>query len=112
VQTTNATPTNMPVLYPDSDATYVFEALVVARYLSGGGGTAGDSAGYFIRGTFKSIGGTLTQIGTTARDIWEDVAGYDANFAIVSNVLEVQVTGVASATINWKVSTQFTRIVL
>lgn len=106
VTTSDATPTTLWSYTPAPGRTAMLEARVVARRTAGGGGAAGDGAGYVIRAAYGiSTGPTTTLFGTVDQWAREAVAGYDATFVIDgSNNIVLQVTGVAGTFISWQAS--------
>ncbi len=104
VTTTDATPTTLWSHTPTPGRTIMVEARVVARRTAGGGGAAGDGAGYVVRAAYGiTAGPTTTLFGTVDQWAREAVAGYDATFVIDgSNNIVLQVTGVAGTNISWQ----------
>lgn len=102
VTTNNATITTVQTIATTTDTTLQIKAEVIGRRTGGTGGTAGDGAGYFIVGTFKNIGGTVTQIGTTTNvHVVEDQAGWGCVFTISGTNILVQITGATNNNVVW-----------
>lgn len=102
VATNNATITTVETIATTTNTTIQIKAEVIGRRTGGTGGTAGDGAGYFIVGTFKNIGGTVTQIGTTTNlHTAEDQAGWDCVFTISGTNILVQITGATNNQVVW-----------
>lgn len=102
VATNNATITTVETIATTTDTTIQIKAEVIGRRTGGTGGTAGDGAGYFIVGTFKNIGGTVTQIGTTTNvHVVEDQAGWNCVFTISGTNILVQITGATNNNVVW-----------
>jgi hypothetical protein len=99
LQTTNATQSTLASYTTSTnDTVYAFTAEVTG-IVSGG-----DSASYEIKGTFKRVSGTVTQIGPTLVTVSneENVAWGGCTFDISGTDIRVRVTGLAATTINWK----------
>lgn len=72
------------------------------------GFNATTSASYYRVAAFRSVAGTVTQIGpTTAVSTGEDNAAMDCTVSTTANTIIVQVTGIAATTINWKTYVSF-----
>lgn len=64
---------------------------------------ATTSASYWRVATFRSVAGTVTQVGaTTAVSTGEDNAAMDCTIDTSANVIRIRITGVAATAINWK----------
>lgn len=97
--TNNATPTNITLIaaafIPDNQTIRV-KCECVAYH-------ATNAAGYTLAATFRKVGGTLTQVGTTTQtSVHEDTAGMDATLAASSGDIIATVTGVAATAIRWE----------
>jgi len=102
VATTDATVTAIHTIALNDDSVYLIHVYVAARRTGGTGGTAGDSAGYTIIGTFKrSAAGVATQIGGTIKTSQEDQAGWDTDFAVSVNDVLINVTGAVNNNVTW-----------
>ncbi len=102
VTTTDATVTTLHSFTTATDTAYHFEAIVLARRTGGTGGTTGDMASYKIIATFKNIGGTVTQVGTTTIvHSAEDQAGWDCVYDINGTAVRVRVTGALNNNLTW-----------
>lgn len=99
--TTNATATTIGTYSVSNGYCFQFDTRVVGHRTGGSGGTANDSASYWLRSTFKYTGGAIVQIGTTDKLAHEDQAGWDANWVISGNDLLLQVTGATNNNIAW-----------
>jgi hypothetical protein len=102
--TTNNTATALHTLATASNFSYALEATVLARRTGGTAGAVGDTARYKILACYKNIAGVVTIVGVVNRTIDENVAGYDANFAINGTNIETRVTGVNNTNITWHVT--------
>lgn len=103
--TTDATTTTVSSIGLNSDAAIQVTAAVVARRTGGvaGGGAVGDTASYLLVGSYRNVGGTVTQVGTTTRLVeHEDDAAWNCDLAINGTDIEVQVTGVVDTIIDWQ----------
>jgi len=99
VQTTDATQTTLATFSANTnDTIYSFRAEVTGIQAGANG------AGYEIKGTFKRIGGTVTQIGSTlvvyAHE--DDSTWGGVTFDISGSDIRVRVTGLAATTIDWQ----------
>lgn len=79
--------------------TYRIRATIMGRATVGGTGssvTTGDSVGYEVDATFKNVGGTVTQVGSTTKDVYEDASmgAADCRFQISSTNVTLDVSGV------------------
>lgn len=102
VNTTDATTTTLGTLTLLSGKTYQVEATIVARRTGGGSGTAEDGAGYIVAGTFKTVAGSATVIGSvTAVHTAEDQAGWAATLDTSGTGVRVRVTGAAGNNVTW-----------
>lgn len=100
--TSGAGGSTMANVVTPTDTTVTIEATVVARRTGGTAGTAGDGASYKIIGTFKNIGGTVTQIGTTTVvHSVEDQGGWDVEFSISGSNVSLVATGATDNDISW-----------
>lgn len=96
VQTTDATATTGLSYATTSGDSYFAEVTVIARASS-------TSAGYRLYGTYRNVGGTLTEIGETTVVTHEDVAGWNVTMSASGTNIVVTVTGAAGTTITWDV---------
>lgn len=96
VQTTDATATTGLSYATTSGDSYFAEVTVIARASS-------TSAGYRLYGTYRNVGGTLTEIGETTVVTHEDVAGWNVTMSASGTNIVVTVTGAAGITITWDV---------
>jgi hypothetical protein len=113
--TTNGTPTELFLdgssarMTIATNATWTFDALVVAR----GGINGTNSAGYRIVGVIKNNAGNTAFIGTpTVTTLGEDVAAWNAT-AVADNTndaLVLQVTGSTNTTVRWVGSVRTTEV--
>lgn len=102
VATTNNTQTTIHTFTLAATTTYLIEARVTARRTGGSAGTAEDSAGYVIRGTYKNVAGTATLVGTLDTPYTaEDQAGWDATFTVTGATVLCRVTGATNNNITW-----------
>lgn len=110
VATTDATPTTILSFTTASNFSYQVEVMCTARRTGGSAGTAGDSAGYKLFGTFKNVAGTLTQVGTTtAAHTAEDQAGMDCTLGTSGTAIVVTGTGTVNNNFNWEAIMEFER---
>jgi hypothetical protein len=100
--TTDANPTALyldgvgQTIWMTTTSALAFDALVVGQ------SDAGQAAAYRITGLIKSVGGTVSFVGTPAVTVLgEDVPAWDASVATAPQVLLVNVTGAAATTIRW-----------
>ena len=101
ITTSDATATTLFTYKPVLPITMI-EAKIIARRTGGTAGTAGDGAGYVVRGTYKNISGTTTLIGSVNADYTaESQAGWAATFTLSSNNILITVTGAVDNTILW-----------
>jgi hypothetical protein len=63
------------------------------------------SATIKIEGTFRNIGGTVTQVGSTIKTINADNASWNAGYSISGTTINLSVTGAASETVKWATKT-------
>jgi hypothetical protein len=99
VQTTGATATSCGTYVMPDETTAFFMARVAAH-------GATNSAGYMVAATYKrQAAAAPAQVGaTTAIATHEDDATWGgAAFGVVSNTVQLQVTGLAATTIDWLV---------
>jgi hypothetical protein len=102
VATTTNTQTTIHTFTLATTTTYLIEARVTARRTGGSAGTAEDSAGYVIRGTYKNVAGTATLVGTLDTPYTaEDQAGWDATFTVTGATVLCRVTGATNTNITW-----------
>ena len=106
LDTTDATATTIATIDASTASrAYVIEAEVTARVTAGT--HIDEVAQYKIRGLFKNVSGTVTQIGsTTVMSSIEDtnISAYDAAFTISGTNVLIQATGEASHTVRWRVT--------
>lgn len=104
VQTTDATQTTIITFATSTDEAYYANVKISARQsASSGGGTVGDSAIYQLKQGFKNISGNLSALaGTPDRVQVEDNSSWDTDITTSGTDITVTVTGIASATIEWK----------
>ncbi len=107
-QTTNAVTGALQTLNLADSSLYFVESKVVARCTTGTNETSG--AAYKLNGAFVRRGAGVVQIGVTTMTSYEDVGGWDAAFLPLGNTVIVSVTGSASDTISWHVTTQYQRV--
>ena len=106
VATTDATATTLQTIAITASNTYLIETRVLARRTGGAGGTAEDGAGYVVRGTYKTVAGTVTLIGAILADYTaEDQVLWDATLVISGTNVIVQVTGAALNNVTWHATT-------
>ena len=102
VATTTNTQTTLHTFTLAATTTYLIEARVTARRTGGSAGTAEDSAGYVIRGTYKNVAGTATLVGTLDTPYTaEDQAAWDATFTVTGATVLCRVTGATNNNITW-----------
>jgi hypothetical protein len=100
--TTDATVTTIDSVEITADRTYSIDTKIVARRTGGGSGSADDGAEYHLRGTFKTVSGTVSQIGATVPHYYaEDQKGWDVDMTISGTNVNIRVTGAASNNITW-----------
>lgn len=83
-----------------ANSTWAFDILVSGRAANG------DSGAYHIRGAIKNTSGATSLVGSLAKDVFENVSGWDATVVAddTNDALEVKVTGAASTSIRWVTS--------
>lgn len=93
----------------EDDTSYMFEIFVSARRV----GVANESAGYRFLGVIdRQVGaGTTALVGAVSKVVFEDIAAWDADVVAdaANGALQVQVTGVATQTINWVATVHLTK---
>lgn len=102
VQTTSTTVTPIITFTTADDRGYhcVAQVVGVSRTSSLGGG-------YFVTATFKNIGGTVTQVGTSTRVTeHEDDIDWDATMDFSGTTLRVTVAGDVGQTVDWTAKLQ------
>lgn len=100
--TTDATPGTITAITTAAGVTTTVELYVNAYRTGGTSGSAGDSAGYIRRATYKNVAGTLSLVGSIQDGFTsEDQAAWDVTFAISGQLLQIQVTGAANNNITW-----------
>lgn len=99
--TVNATPFVAWSMALDDDTVYSMEMRVVARDIA-----TGDAAQIILKACYKRVtGGNVVQVGTTEKLSNQDDPSWDANYVINSTNLDVTVTGDASNTVLWNITT-------
>lgn len=94
--TTDATVTTIQTLTMRDNTTVQVSARVSAF-------NATTSASYWRVATFRSVAGTVTQVGaTTAVSTGEDNAAMDCTIDTTANTIRIRATGIAATTILWK----------
>lgn len=89
-----------------ADATvYGLKAYVVGRR-TGGSGSLNDGYVGVVRGTYRVISGTLTEVGETLEFEETDITGATIGLAPNGAKIELSVTGVAGYDISWFAFTQ------
>jgi len=102
VATTNNTQTTLHTFTLAASTTYTINCTVTARRTGGSAGTAEDSAGYGIRGTYKNVAGTATLVGAIdANYTAEDQSAWDATLDVTGATTRVRVTGETNNNITW-----------
>lgn len=100
VETTDATPTVIDSVFVDEEKAVFIVARVVGIRPNGV-----EACAYFLRGAFKrDAPANITQVGVTARDVFEDNAGCDCDFVlnVATQSVDLTVTGVLATDIKWK----------
>lgn len=77
------------LIVPDN-STVLIRTCVLARQVSGNDGTAGDSGGWTLHGTFKNIGGSLFEVGTQTLVSDHCDTNWSCAYEISNNRLYVQ----------------------
>lgn len=96
VTTNDANVTTIVSIPTQNDTTYKLKVEVVARRTSGA-----QSAGFEINAVYRNNGGVLTLLPRDRLSI-EDNFEWNTDVSVSGTNMIVQVTGVASTTINWK----------
>lgn len=95
VSTTDATVTDLITKSTSSDSLLMIDARVVTRRASNG-----DVAGFFYKGLFKNVGGTLTLVDEQVLNLNQALL-YTVSGAVSGTTAKVQVTGVAAHSLSW-----------
>lgn len=101
--TTGATPTPIYSFGTASGYTYQLFVRVVARRTGGSAGTAGDSASYIRKVSFRNVSGAVTILSgavNVATD-HEDQAGWDVTFDVSGTSVRCLCTGATNNNVNW-----------
>lgn len=102
ILTTNASATTIDSFGLTASRTYGIDAWCTGRRTGGSAGTADDGAFYYRAAAFKTVGGTVTQIGATAAVVTiESQAGFDCTITNNSVAVQVKVTGTTNNNISW-----------
>lgn len=102
-KTTDATNTALQRVGVSNNRSVMIEARAIARRTGGSSGSAGDSAGYVIRGVFKNISGTVSLVGSVSSIFTaEDQSGWNLGFSISGTEVIVTATGAANNNITWE----------
>lgn len=97
VQTTDATVTTLDSFTLASNTTVTVSALVTAVKSDNS-----QAAAYSLIAIFRNNAGTVTQVGTTSKNvIGEDNASWDATIDNSTTTIRIRVTGVLATTIQW-----------
>lgn len=106
VYTTDDTTTTIHSIQLLDSTIYLIEARIVARRTGGIAGSTNDGAAYKISGAFKGLTSlTSGQIGSTCVDcIFEDQAGWNADFSLSGSTLNIDVTGAIDNDISWVIT--------
>jgi len=107
VTTTDATPTVAKSIALDDNTAYLVKSFVVGRGTAGAERAAAIIYGFAYRQSAGSA--VLADAGTPF--LSETDAGMDIVFSVSGNNLQVEVTGKAATTINWRASLQFTKVI-
>lgn len=100
--TTNATPKTIATIPVGASKTYLVEATVTGRRVSGGAGAAYDSAVYIRRAKANGADGvTATISAVTDVETIEDQAGWDVGLSASGANILVTVTGAVDNNITW-----------
>lgn len=106
VTTTNATPTTLTTFaLGATPGVYNFDIQIVGYDL-----TDVEGIGYFISGSVRTTGAAASLVGTPDKIINEVIGvttAADATLIVSGNNAIVQVTGIASKTINWNALSQY-----
>lgn len=98
VQTTDATPLVCGQAPIAADKVSLVTAWVTGRRTTGA-----EAAGFLLRGVYRRTGATVTIIGTVDVKLSrKDVGGWNATLVINGTNVDVQVTGAAASSIDWK----------
>jgi len=109
VQTLDATPTLVPISFPipnNSVQSFVTRLTAIE-------GATGDTWSHEFRGAIKNLGGTTTMVESPTDETLAEDAGaalWSAAFTANANTLEINVTGEAAHTIEWKAETLFSGV--
>jgi hypothetical protein len=89
-----------------NDTTWMFTSYVVARRTD----ADNESAAYWLQGAVDNNAGTVALLGPIQQTAIEDVAAWDATFAVAGTRLTLRVTGEASKTIYWNAVTHIVQV--
>lgn len=101
VSTTDATATPIANIVVPANSVFTIKTFVSGSRSGGASGTAGDSAGYEIFGTFKNVSGIISQVGSTTKTANEDQVAWDCDFSISGAVVTVFVKGASGNSVDW-----------
>lgn len=99
--TTSATPAVISTIAVPRNATYVLQALIVARRTGGSSGSANDGAIYKLVGAFYNDAGTATLVIDGVEFTSEAQTTWGAAFGVSSGNATITVTGSANNNIDW-----------
>lgn len=119
VQTTNAVSTEMFIQGTQrfvlaTAENYHFKITIIGKRINAGGSGIGSGLSWTMETLLKNVGGTVSQVGSTAAVMLSDLGGAPVLTVTADNVnksLRVQVTGVLGATINWMAKIEYTKVV-
>lgn len=100
VSTTDATTTQIATIATSNNTSYFITADIVARETV----DSDESAGYVLKAHYRNDGGTLTQVGGDDVLAFESTFGWSVATAVDGTSIDINVTGAASTSINWKVA--------
>lgn len=108
INTTDATVTPLQTIAIPTDSVMMIESYVTCRKTAGAGtGTIGDGNGYIRTVTAKNVGGVVTIVTPIQSSFTaEDIAVFDATFAVSGTDIVLNVTGALNDDVTWNVITK------
>lgn len=105
VATSGASTQTVLSIQTEDAAVYAIRAYIVGRRVSGSG-DANDMYASVLRGTFKQVSGTLSEVAEDSEFAVTDIVGATSDFAVSGAKILVRVTGVSGYEIVWRAFTQ------
>lgn len=109
--TTNDVFTTIATIAIPASTTVAITTRVIGRRTGGSSGTAEDGAFFKRTATFKNVGGTATQIQSTASEVTQkDQTSFNFQFAISSGNVLLQVKGNTNNNLTWHTTTRVYKV--